>query len=482
MIRSGFKGMITMIAGMAFVCLFAIQLNAQEDHSYLAQKVMLENTLRERISDGLSKVLEGEKFVVDVQAEIEFRPSQRTETVYRPKKQASESADRGSATSAPGRESQPQQREGATTEQPSGPSGVGMILPGIPSDVEFEGQRPQQQLTTAEEATPEKEQTDSDTVSTTQTQSGAEIVSHSVAQSNIALPKIKRLNISVILEDGISPELLENARQVVKVASHFDRSRGDMLSMMTASFKKAPTKDGELDEEAILLQNIANKVEEIERKQNEAETRRVLEEQRQREQMLLRRDSLRLQQLTQELEDLRTQLHTQQLQSAERETTEARATELQGQREEIQSTIAELRENIASRDSALATLKSGIGINLWYVVLALVILALIIGGIVWYVVRAQRKESSRQEERLREQLLEHQRMTEEKEKSTKKEQPSQPRNTAAEKKEVQSVRQSVVSMSVGKPDAASDILKNWLTEEENYIPEEPEEPPTEEMS
>jgi len=466
--RSGFKDLVTIIAGIAVICLFAIQLVAQEDHSYLAQKVMLENTLRERISEGLSKVLEDEKFVVDVQAEIEFHPSQRTETVYRPKKRTEERETAVQTSRAT------TQQEDQRTREPGQTSGR-MILPGIPSDIEFEGQRPQQQVPSVEESVG----ADTDTAAGEQIEPSAEIVSHSVAQSSIALPRIKRLNISVILEDGISPELLENARQVVKVASHFDRSRGDMLSMMTASFKKTAVQEGEPDEEAILLQNIANKVEEIERKQNEAETRRMLEEQRQREQLLLRRDSLRLQQLNEELERLRSQMRSQQMQSAERETTEARASELQGQREEIQSTIQDLRENIAARDSALAALRSGMGINPWYVALALVILALIIGGVVWYVVREQRKESNRQEERLREQLLEQQRITEEKPKEPK--QPSQPRSTAADKKEVQSVRQSVVSMSVGKPDTASDILKNWLSEEENYIPEEPE-PPTEETS
>ncbi|MCF7803991.1 MAG: hypothetical protein K9N46_01645 [Candidatus Marinimicrobia bacterium] len=443
--RSGFKSLVLLLTGFAVGCLFSNGLLAQESNSSLAQKVMLENTLRERISEGLSKVLEDEKFVVDVQAEIEFQPSQRTETVYRPKDGSGAGTQSGAL---PGTANE-------STDQ-SGSAGGGMILPGIPSDVEFEGQRAPQQVEGTQDTAARQEM-------------NAEVVSHSVEQSSMGLPRIKRLNISVILEDGISPELLENARQVVKVASHFDRSRGDMLSMMTASFQG--TGQGAMDEEAILLQNIANKVEEIERRQNEAETRRMLEQQRAREQVLLRRDSLRLQQLNEELENLRSQLRTSQFQEAERETTEARASE-------IQTTIQDLRENIASRDSALAAMQQGMGINPWLVVLALVILALIIGGIVWYTVHSQRQESSRQEERLREQLLEQQERLN-KDKPESKEQPRAAQDTPADKKEVQSIRQSVVSMSVGKPDAASDILNSWLSEEEDLLPEDTE-PPTEE--
>lgn len=468
--RSGFRGMITVIAGMALVCLISLPGFAQESHSSLAQKIMLENTLRERIAEGLEKVLNDQKFVVDVQAEIEFHPAQRTETVYRPQSNSggkTETATTPNTKTADKQEPATQTRSREETRQPQG-----MVLPGIPSDVEFERQRQ------APSATEETAEAPADTVATATgsvQQSSTEIVSHSVAQSSMVLPQIKRLNISVILEDGISPELLENARQVVKVASHFDRRRGDMLSMMTASFQKTEKPEG-LDEEAVLLQNIANKVEEIERKQNEAEAREMLQQQREREKALLRRDSLRLEQLNSELEALRGQLRSQQLQTTERETTEARATELQDRRDEIQTTIQELRQNIASRDSALAAMRSGMGINPWLVGLALLILLLIIGGVVWYVVHAQRRESNRQEQRLREQLLEIQQQSKEKSKETKSEPP---RNPAAEKKEIQSVRQSLVSMSVGKPDAASDILKNWLSEEETYIPGE-EEPPTEE--
>ena len=193
--RSGFKSLVLLFTGLAVGCLLSAGLIAQENTSSLAQKVMLENTLRERISEGLSKVLEDEKFVVDVQAEIEFQPSQRTETVYRPRDGA-------------GSQSRPEATRDQDADQ-SSTSGGGMILPGIPSDVEFEGQR-----------APQQEESAQDTA--TQQQSDAEVVSHSVAQSSVALPRIKRLNISVILEDGISPELLENARQVVKVALHFD--------------------------------------------------------------------------------------------------------------------------------------------------------------------------------------------------------------------------------------------------------------------
>ena len=54
--------------------------------------------------------------------------------------------------------------------------------------------------------------------------------------------------------------MIENIRQVVMVASRFDRTRGDVLSIMTASFKE---RRDEKSAEQVLLKNIADKLEQL---------------------------------------------------------------------------------------------------------------------------------------------------------------------------------------------------------------------------
>ena len=77
--------------------------------------------------------------------------------------------------------------------------------------------------------------------------------------------------ISLILQEGAAPELIENIRQLTMAASKFDRNRGDKLTIMTASFKE---KRDQRSAEQIMLKNIAEKIELLEEK-------RVLQERHQ---------------------------------------------------------------------------------------------------------------------------------------------------------------------------------------------------------
>ena len=49
--------------------------------------------------------------------------------------------------------------------------------------------------------------------------------------------EVKRMDIALILQEG-APELIENIRQLTMASSKFDRSRGDKITIMTASFKE----------------------------------------------------------------------------------------------------------------------------------------------------------------------------------------------------------------------------------------------------
>ena len=75
--------------------------------------------------------------------------------------------------------------------------------------------------------------------------------------------EIKKMYISLILQEGAAPELIENIRQLTMAASKFDRNRGDKLTIMTASFRE---KRDQRSAEQIMLKNIAEKIELLEQK------------------------------------------------------------------------------------------------------------------------------------------------------------------------------------------------------------------------
>ena len=72
--------------------------------------------------------------------------------------------------------------------------------------------------------------------------------------------------ISLILQEGAAPELIENIRQLTMAASKFDRNRGDKLTIMTASFRE---KRDQRSAEQIMLKNIAEKIELLEQKKRD---------------------------------------------------------------------------------------------------------------------------------------------------------------------------------------------------------------------
>ena len=65
-------------------------------------------------------------------------------------------------------------------------------------------------------------------INPTRTQ-GSQILSQSYTDTKASMPIIEKVDISCILPEGSAPELIENVRQIIMVASHFDRSRGCLL-------------------------------------------------------------------------------------------------------------------------------------------------------------------------------------------------------------------------------------------------------------
>ena len=202
-----------------------VSIALSQSSGYLAQKLMLENNLRNRINDALEKVIDNRKYVVDVSVDLEIS-SAVEQTTFSPSgtiKSLNEAENVLADTDAP----------------TSG--GVGLPIPGF--DFTADSKQPEMNN---ELDTPMNTPVDDNVFSRTTTEKLPSMAS------------VKNLEISIIIQEGAAPELIENIRQVVMVASRFNRARGDVLSIMTASFKE---RRDEKSAEQVLLKNIAESLE-----------------------------------------------------------------------------------------------------------------------------------------------------------------------------------------------------------------------------
>ena len=55
-----------------FVCLALVGLLVGQGSGYLAQKLMVENNIRERVRDALSKIVDNNKYVINVDVDLEI--------------------------------------------------------------------------------------------------------------------------------------------------------------------------------------------------------------------------------------------------------------------------------------------------------------------------------------------------------------------------------------------------------------------------
>ena len=466
---------------ISVILLLAVVWTPSQDNqmSYLSQKLMLENSLRERVTDALDKLLDDIKFVVDVAVEIEFTFMEQTETVYEIPEE--------SIQQMPAISPIPQRSatiEGTQEKQaaPGRSSDLGLPLPGFetPEDVV----RAEQEIAvpSLQEGPPAEAETATPEVAPEVVRQEPKRVAKQVQRSSMAIPVIKRQQVNIIMEDGITPEIIENVRQVVAIASRFDRARGDVISVMTASFKKRETQDAA---EAIILKNIAEKIDDLERHQRDAERMTKIEQQKRTERQAVIRDSLRIQELRKQITNLQTQLDAPQISEDQREQTKAltsvRETELSNLKEQLRESNRRLQD---LEMSALETSPPGFARidNLGlYIILALFALALIILLVILLVNR--RTHQKRQEMEWgygtkipmgpRPQPVIQQPTTQT---PTQTAPPAAPPaapsaappaqvatvDTSALKEEMKGIKQSVISMSVGQPDTASRVINEWL--------------------
>ena len=346
------------------------------------------------------------------------------------------------------------------------------------------------------------------------------VVSRTEKEMKPSMASVRNMEISIIIQEGAAPELIENIRQVVMVASRFNRPRGDVLSIMTASFKE---RRDEKSAEQVLLKNIAEKLETLESQRErlgEVDWKKELEnykdsesERRQEDrlyfqsklaeleasardksydqerQSMLEQDSIRLQALNEEIQNLKSFLGAANISDSAASAAQSNVQQKLQERNSLDSQIA---EKLAMLDQAQAELdrqssRGGSGTGM--VILVSVLSALVIGLIValifmlinkpkqqmpppWmmYPPRRPKKKDSA------EVTVNNAPAT-----SQPTPQPTLQQNDdiAVLQSEVNDMKQAVVSMSVGQPQAANKIVKDWILEE---APPEPEPEPSAEES
>ena len=447
----------------------------QQNSSYLTQKLMVESDLRSRIASALSKIIDDQKYVIDVDVDIEVTGEKEEQITIIPSDRPiyDEASALEELTTIIG-EAAP--KGGSDPESEF--SSMGLPIPGFDFEVEAEPQ-------VAQETSNEGQQGPGMVVPIQEPGSITERVQSKTLTKRVpAIAAVKRLQISIILQEGAAPELIENIRQVVMVASRFDRTRGDVLSIMTASFKE---RRDEKSAEQVLLKNIADKLEvlqsgdgddalrksiekeisgpllELKEQLNDLERRSAADKFEYERKTALLRDSLQLSALKDEITSLKNELSF-----ANDARVDSQLTNRIAMLDSVQLGLEQEIEEVES-SSALIIMVSILG-ALVIVLLVLVIILLFKRKqgppqppgppMPWPYPPPMRKKKRKN------------RPVANNAQSEPNEDPDVIRG------EIGEMRQSVVSMSVGQPKTATRIVKEWL--EDDVVPEPEPEPAAEE--
>lgn len=366
-----FKGTILVLGFLLGSMVLAAAGSSEE---VLSQKILLENTIHQRVSDAVYRILRNDNYIVNVKVEMDVAPTQEYTTVY----ETGENGERYVSSSTTGSTLAPNKAKDAGVVKEDGSSKTVLrkrpIQTTVPSDIPgFPGiQKPGFEL--FEEDVPVEEEvvyaeaddprfTDMDTTEgivrrpyqdvpsdveiTEEAIEGQEMGStdaaasadikyaetpsprlkrHTVASTQGHSVKVKRMQLTIILEDPATPQIVENIRTVAMVASHFNRERGDVLQVMTAPFSGSEKQQA--DAEELLLKSIADKMTAIEaRQKEEEEARRIRQDEEKREKA--QRDQEEKIRREEELKKLR---EAEEARLAEREEEMKRLREAEAQR------------------------------------------------------------------------------------------------------------------------------------------------------
>ena len=248
-----------------FVCLALVGLLVGQGSGYLAQKLMVENNIRERVRDALSKIVDNNKYVinVDVDLEISDQVEEQITVLAGRDKSIKVEAKADDASSIKEDLSSITQSIDIEEETEESSYSGGLPIPGF----EMDFTKSNKKVKNIEK--PEPPVISSDTKKPiVVTDLGVESnnqprVDKVLSRTRPSRAEIKKMYISLILQEGAAPELIENIRQLTMAAAKFDRNRGDKLTIMTASFRE---KRDQRSAEQIMLKNIAEKIEILEQK------------------------------------------------------------------------------------------------------------------------------------------------------------------------------------------------------------------------
>jgi hypothetical protein len=234
-------------------------LMSAQDANLLSQKLLLETTIAQRVTAAISKILEPSQFVVDVQVEMGSADGMTEQRAYQtpsgrmtrqqPLTEETAAGDRATSTS---------------TTDASRPSVTNPFpIPGFPTmgRTEAEPVSGDESAAAAEELEDFDLDEDFEDVGPTPDYDND-------SETASSMPVIRSMALNIILADGVTPQIIENVRQVTLVASRFDRDRGDILSITTASFKNGVQSNiaqtglkADNDAETELLRETLNEVE-----------------------------------------------------------------------------------------------------------------------------------------------------------------------------------------------------------------------------
>ena len=575
------------VLGMLLAASLAI---GQGGVSYLSQKLLVENTIKDRIQDALSKIIDSHKYVVNVSVELEIMDEVEEQiTVLSPRRQVQKQAiSPAEETAQVLLEMQAQMMEESEAERNQ--YSIGLPIPGFEVDIS--------ERKTAKKSPPKPRPMTPETMRPMdETPQGVEHADPGVDKvlrsKRPARAEIRKMELSLILQEGAAPELIENIRQLTMAASKFDRSRGDKLTIMTASFKERRDKRSA---EQIMLKNIAEKIDILEEKRiaentdwrTDIENYRADEEKRretdkkffedqltqmeeqaklqayeQEKKDMMLRDSMKMANLNNEISALRDMLTVSKSEdSTKKEDRQSKLdssrfavldNELQGLRQvllrsmlqdsveaqkqaqvEIEKELSAREQEKAKRDSLLAEkiaaldavqgdldalqveMESGLDSSTWIMIILGILSTLMLIALVFVLLknksgppmppymygppprpRPRRKPPVKKKKAVAKKKVEPKKddkkeketpVTEKPKEETAKETETPPPVTATAgepseasvpveddpnvvRSEIDDIRKSVVSMSVGQPDRTTTIVKEWLEQPAPAPPE-----------
>ena len=231
--------------------------------SYLSQKLEVENTVKGRIQEALSKIIDSHKYVINVDVELEIVDEVEEQiTMLSPRATPSKKKQLSPAQETAQALLEMQDEILQEAEAEDNLYSIGLPIPGFEVDVSekksSKPRRPKSRPIAPETMRPVDNSFDEEN-----TGSLEPAVDKVLRSKRPARAEVKKMELSLILQEGAAPELIENIRQLTMAASKFDRSRGDKLTIMTASFKERRDKRSA---EQIMLKNIAEKIDILEQK------------------------------------------------------------------------------------------------------------------------------------------------------------------------------------------------------------------------